>query len=124
MGYALADAGRAYGFFDCRATRPEIESYLPAIRTAVRSPPELRLSLIPTTNLRAGTALRTIASRAESEGARYTLGTSCAGTTNRIAADEAAAVLNQAYQSPLFRKAEAFHGDIVFKEGGRYVLHE
>lgn len=46
------------------------------------------------------------------------------GATSKSAADEAAAIMNQAYQSPLYQKGEPFRGEIVFKRGAEYVSRE
>lgn len=45
------DVGKAYGFFDCNASKEEIETELPAIRKIARIPLSLELSLMEVENL-------------------------------------------------------------------------
>ncbi len=39
---------------------------------------------------------------------------------NRQAATELGAILNQAYQSPLYQSGEQFNGGVFYKDAGRY----
>lgn len=58
--------GKAYGFFDCEASKEAIESELPEIRNLVQTPSQLELSLMEGPN----EDLRSIA-RAASEGSSF-----------------------------------------------------
>lgn len=44
--------------------------------------------------------------------------------SNEQTADELAAILNQAYQSPLYQKGEEFIGAIVYKDLNTYVFRQ
>ena len=117
--------GKAYGFFDCSASKQEIEKTLPSIREAVATPAKLELSLIEDVeNLKGPNKLTSIAQEAKESGLKYVLEASYIGATNRQTADELSAVLNQAYQSPLYKNKEEFRGAIVYKEIGEFIFRE
>jgi len=156
----MARVGKAYGFFDSKASKKEIEAELPTIRKLARTPSQLELSLVehPDEDLRhiARAAseghffsreydlvtaaikkgeeldrhflrfvrLAQIIDIGKGRGTRYAMIAKCSGTTNYKTAHELAAVLNQAYQSPLYREGEQFKGDIFYKEGGEYVFKD
>ena len=116
-------AGEAYAFFNCNASIQEIEGELPAIREAVGTPSELELSLTQGTDKVTGDEkLIALAQEAKESGINYTLRAEYYGGTNTQAADELASVINQAYQSQLYRANEPFSGQIVHEENGNYVF--
>jgi hypothetical protein len=113
--------GKAYGFFDCNASKEAIESELPTIREFAQSPLELELALIEgVTSLQGDEKLRALARQAKDEGMRYVLESTCPGRTNRETADEVADILNQTYNTPLYEEGERFNGATVFEEEDRY----
>lgn len=114
--------GKAYGFFDCNAPREEIEAELPTIRDIVKTPSKLELLLNDIKNLRGEAGLMAISKEAQESRIRYVLEATYPDASNRETADEVAAILNQAYQSPLYTDGEQFSGEVVFKEKGKYVF--
>jgi len=116
--------GKAYGFFDCNATKEEIEREIPFIRDAVDTPNQLELILTEDINsLSVDPDLFPIAQVLD---AKYVIETTCQDYTNEKTADELSAVLNQAYQSSLYQEGERFRGEIVYKnkKSGEYVFRE
>ena len=65
-----------------------------------------------------------IPQEAKEAGMKYIMEATCPNATNRQTADELSAILNQAYQSPLYQKGEKFRGEIVYKENGEYLFRE
>ncbi len=117
--------GEAYAFFDCNASKKQIEAELPTIRECVKTPSNLELSLIEgVENLRGDKKLTAVAKKAIDSGMKYVLEARYEGATNKQTADEVAAILNQAYQSPLYSDKEEFRGGIVYQDRGRYVFRE
>ena len=111
------DVGRAYGFFDCNASKQEIETELPTIRELVKTPSQLELSLIEgMDNIKGNKRLTALAQEAKQDGINYMLQATYPNGTNRDTADEVASVLNQAYQSPLYKAKEPFKGAIVYEK--------
>ena len=106
-------AGEAYAFFQCGASKREIESEIPLIRKVVGTPSELELSLTEgMDNVRGNDNLRTLAEEAKQSGINYMFKAVMPDKTNIETADELASVLNQAYQSPLYRPGHEFNGAI------------
>jgi len=117
--------GKAYGFFDCTASKKEIEAELPAIRELAQIPSQLELSLTEgMDNLKGDSDLMSLAQEAKKEGIKYVLEATYSGATNKETADEVAAILNQAYQTPLYKEGESFKGEIVYREGDQYIFRE
>ncbi len=114
--------GRAYGFFDCKASKAEIEGVMPAIRKYASTPQKVDISIYDDmSRIQGDQYLMGIAKKA---GMKYAMEVSYPDADNRKTADEAAAVLNQAYQTPLFDEGEPFRGEIVFEENGNYVFRD
>jgi len=112
-----AKVGKAYGLFDCNATKEKIEDKIPFIRDSVNTPNQLELSLMESDNLPAEIQLRHAVT-----GTKYTIETTYPNATNKQTADELSAVLNQAYQSSLYQKGEKFRGVIIYEENGEYLF--
>jgi len=113
--------GEAYAFFDCEASKEDIEKEIPLIRRVAQIPNELELRLIDEISLDRDEELRQIADEARDTGMKYIMSANYPNATNLKTADELGAVLNQAYQSPLFKPGDEFRGGIFYKEKGRYV---
>lgn len=112
-------SGKAYAFFDCKASKGDIERELPFIRECVKTPNELELSLMEGTDtLKGDSQLFQIAKEAKKAGIKYVMEATYPNATNHQTADEVVSVLNQAYQSPLYQKGEQFRGEVVYKERG------
>ena len=123
--YAPAQqSGKAYGFFQCDASKKEVESLLPQIRTDAQTPSELELSLVNgMDNVRDDKQLRALAQRANQEdGINYMFQARCPGKTNAQVANEVKDILEQTYQSQLYKKGDKFKGAIVYQEKGEYVF--
>jgi hypothetical protein len=117
--------GKAYAFFNCNASKGDIEKKLPYIRNAVQTPKTLELSLLEGTDTLTGdTKLLQITKEAKEAGIKYVMEATYPNMTNHQTADEVASILNQAYQSSLYKKGEQFVGEVVYKERGRYVFRE
>ena len=123
--YNSSPAGKAYGFFDCKASKEEIEAELPAIRYLAQTPSELELSLTDNLGgLEGNTELRSIAQDVKEQGIRYILEGTYQGHSNRETADELSGILNQAYQTSLYEQGEPFSGAIFYEFKGKYISLE
>ncbi len=144
----MAKTGKAYGFFDCRASKQEIEAELPYIREFIETTGSLELSLGEVRELEGSreTDSDLLQFIRESEiypvlpgplfrlmrktepikltDLCYVLKATYPDATNIEAADELVAILNQAYNSSLYNDEEPFYGAIVYKEKGEYVFRE
>ena len=121
----MTTTGRAYGFFNCNQPKAVIEAELPYLRRAVGTPSDLELTLIDgLDNLQVPAGLSPIVAEAKQYGIQYVLEARYNGATHQKAADEVAAVLNQAYNSDLYETGEAFEGQIVYQQGDKYVFRE
>ena len=131
--------GKAYGFFDCSASKEEIEAELPIIREITQIPSELELSLIEgMENLKGDSDLMAIAQDAKKKGIRYVLEATYSNPTkkerqyifpfamltNKETAKVVVDILNHAYQPPLYQKGEPFRGEVVYKEGDQYLFRK
>jgi len=117
--------GKAYAFFDCNASKEQIQAELPAIRKSVETPSELEFSLIEgAENLKGDERIMAIAQEAKDSGIKYVLEAEYEGATNKQTADEVASVLNQAYQSPLYSDKEDFRGSVIYEDMGNYISRE
>lgn len=121
--------GKAYAFFNCKASKGDIEKELPLIRECVKTPNALELSLMegtenPSVSALSDPKLWAIVKSAKEAGMRYFMEATYLNATNHQTADEVASILNQAYQSPLYQKGEQFRGEVVYKKRGRYVFRE
>ena len=119
-------AREAYAFFNCGASKQEIEKELPDIRDAVKTPSQLELSLTEGINPESfkHPELKTIAQNAKEAGIRYFMKACYRNFGNKQTADELTGILNQAYQSPLYQDKEEFRGKVVYEENGHYVDRE
>ncbi|MDP2906789.1 MAG: hypothetical protein Q8O03_02515 [Nanoarchaeota archaeon] len=121
----MKNVGKAYGFFDCNASKEVIESELPTIRELVKTPSKLELSLIKgVDNLKGDSDLMSIAREAKESGIKYVVEATYPDATNKETADELASILNQAYQTPLYQDGEQFYGSVFYKELGKYVSRD
>ena len=120
------DPGKAYGFFNCDASYEQINSELPYIRQITQTPSGLELLLheSPDKIVTNDENLRNIIQDAKSVGRRYALEATYPGNSNKQAADEVATVLNQMYQTLLYKENEEFYGEILFKECDTYVFRD
>jgi len=117
--------GKAYGFFDCNATKEQINDEIPFIRKSVNTPSKLEITLTEDINsLNVDPKVLEIAQEAKESNMKYVMEATCQDYTNEKTADELSAVLNQAYQSPLYEKGEAFRGEIAYEKNGEYILKD
>jgi len=123
--YMARGIGKAYAFFDCKASKESIEALLPDIRDAVETPGELELSLMEDFNLLKGDSeVLGMAREAKEAGVRYAMEANYPNATNLKTADELAAILNQAYQSDLYPQGGKFKRWIFYEDNGQYVERE
>ena len=119
------EVGKAYAFFNCKASKEKIEAELPTIRKFVKTPSQLELSLIEgVRNLKGEFDLVELAKEAEAAGIKYVMEATYPTSNNEQTAGELSAILNQAYQSPLYSKGETFEGNIIYKDKGKYIFLE
>ena len=113
--------GKAYAFFDCKASKQEIEAELPLIRDITRTPSNLELSLTDDIgSVGTDPDLMPIIQEARDSGMKYALRAVNPNSDNRTTANELSTILNQTYQSHLYQKNEPFKGGITYKENGKY----
>ena len=121
----MSNVGKAYGFFDCRYSKEAIEEEVPSIRELVNTPSELELSLIEgVENLTGNHKLRPIIRDAQEAGLKYVLEATLPRASNRTTADKLAAILNQAYNTPLYDQRKPFSAAIVYEENGQYKFRD
>jgi len=117
--------GRAYAFFDCTATKDEIESELSHIRDMTNTPSELELTLVEgVTNLKRDDQLAEVARQVHGDGMKYVLQASYPSKDNKTAADELGAIGNNMYAWRESQGDTTFTGRIVYKDGNDYVFRE
>jgi len=113
--------GKAYAFFDCRASKEKIEKELSTIREFARVPPLVEISLIERPDkLKGDERIKAIANGFKGLGIRWTMTAAYPGVANKAAAEELEAILNQAYQSHLYGSKEKFRGWVLYKIGRAY----
>lgn len=115
--------GVAYAFFACNAKPAEVRNELGYIRHMVKTPGEVETILAhrparDETDARIGM----IHAEAKLNALDYMLTVRFPGQSNRNACEEARAILNQAYQSPLYDENDPFRGMLVFKSGRGYSI--
>ena len=120
--------GKAYAFFSCNASLPQMLGELPKIRQVAKIPSKLELSLstgpVVFNCIHKEPALRELAQEANEAGLNYILEAKYPGKSNQEAADQVADVLNQAYQSPLYADGEKFFGDVLYRHRSKYVSRQ
>ena len=119
----MTKKGKAYGFFYCNASKEAIKSELPTIRKLVKTPSKLELSLTEgIDNIKGDSKLMALAQEAKQDGINYVLEATYSNASNKQAADEVAGIINQAYQSPLYKDKEQFKGAVVYENKGDYIF--
>lgn len=113
--------GRACLFFDCRAGMRKIKHELPYIRWLQNVPPQVELHLTTPSKLMRKKEMKTIAEKAKAEGIRYALMVMFPGRDSEDAVEEARAIGNQIYQSPLFEERGIFRGALAAKNENRWM---
>ena len=117
--------GKAHGFFDCTASKEEIEALMPKIRDCAQAPSPLELSVMEGIgHLQSDAKLMTFVQQAKIAGRRYVIEATYPDKTNEETAEELGVVLSQLYESQLYKKGEPFFGDIVYEAQGMYFFQE
>lgn len=117
--------GKAYGFFNCKASQKEIEAELSRSRKYARTPPQLELSLLEGVDIVKGDLyLMALVESAEEERLNFAIEATYPGATNAEAAGELATILTKIAQSSLYTKKERFRRKVAYKENGNYVVTE
>ncbi|MCR4284426.1 MAG: hypothetical protein NUV97_00065 [archaeon] len=108
--------GKAYAFFDCNASKGDIEEELPFIRECVHTPNELELMFMEgIDSLTSDLELLQIVGESNEVNMRYVMEAKYPNNSNEKTAEELSAILNQVYQSFLSQKREQFRGTIFYK---------
>ncbi len=116
---------RVVTFLQTRASKQDILAQLPHIRHMTQTPNQLELTLTEGVDhlpVQGDSALRALVGQAKHAGMNYVLQARYRGATGKETAGKLAAVVNQAYQSPLYQKDEPFRGELAFPAGKGYVL--
>ena len=138
MEKEVKNYGTAYAFFDCNASRKEVEDELVTkVRPYAEVPSELELTLTEDTdNLREDAeAMKALeAAKGYSLGRlpenmrestpvsyRYALRAKLPNATNQSAADKLNRIMILMYGKRLYPQKEEFFGEIVYEQNGRYV---
>lgn len=117
--------GKAYGFFDCSASKTEIEGKLPVVREYTKTPSGLELSLIEgVENLKGDSKLMALAKEAKESGMRYVMKATYPDATNEKTSGELQALLINTSNSLFCMTDEHIRGEIVYKEKGEYLFRE
>lgn len=137
--------GEAYGFFKCNASNEEIKEYMPTILELAQTPSELELSLIEgidkvdsslthlvsklgkesqSSTVELANLLNKFGDEIKKLGINYVFQAKYPHATNVQTANELADILNQTYNSPLYKTREKFFGEIIYKDKGRYVFRD
>ena len=77
-----------------------------------------------TDSLNGDAELKQIGDEAKEADIKYVMKANYPTGTNLQTADELAGILNQVYQSPLFKEGEEFRGSIFYKEKGNYISRD
>ncbi|MGV8176725.1 MAG: hypothetical protein ACP5NX_02930 [Candidatus Bilamarchaeaceae archaeon] len=115
--------GVAYAFFACSAKPAEVKNELGDIRRTVKTPVEVE-TILTHRPARDETDARICMIHAEAKlnTLDYMLTVRFPGQSNKNACEEARAIMNQAYQSPLYGENDPFKGMLVFKSGRGYSI--
>ncbi|MBD3210452.1 hypothetical protein GF318_03660 [Candidatus Micrarchaeota archaeon] len=117
--------GKAHAFFGCKAGKEKVQRELEKLKTFLKIPPQLELSLKRgPKSVGGGITLLAIATAADSAGTEYALEASCRGKSNEEVADELAKLMNLFPRTDLKGKAEELSFQIVFKNGDEYVFRD
>jgi len=117
----MTEIGKAYGFFDCDVTKGKIEELLPIVRSYAQTPSDLKHYLVEgMDNL--GDVPDSISEFGKNKGFKYALKAELPNASNKETADEVGHILNQVYQSPLFKDSDPFSGEVVHEDNGKLVF--
>lgn len=123
--YMDHDTKKVYGFFDCAASEQEVEAELHTIRECLNMPPHLEYSLIKDMdNLEGDDGLNALVEEAKKEDINYVFEVTNHGGTIEYTAGVVASILNQAYNSPLYKEKAPFRGEIICEENGDYLFRK
>ncbi|MCX6769555.1 MAG: hypothetical protein NT051_02630 [Candidatus Micrarchaeota archaeon] len=114
--------GKARAFFNCSARPSVIRRALKIIKPAIDVPDavQLKLGTVKKVHARKDPLLSEEKKDAVYFNIKYSLTAAYPGATNETAAGELVAILNQAYQSPLFKDGEKFVGKIFYEKDGKF----
>jgi len=115
---AANEIGKAYSLFDCDYTKEELDRYLPAVRDAVETPPDVELTLRDEP-VYCSDFDKMDAEWDQKPGFKYALEARYPGRSNRDASEELVWNLDQ-----LSLLKDGFDGEIAYREGNRYVFRE
>lgn len=129
--------GRAYAFFDCDASKADVEDEIVKARYYAETPSNLELSLTEGEENLNGDAdfINALAAAKKSSlsrlpksqrednpvSYRYALKAKLADETNLATANKLKNIMNLLYGKKLYTQGEEFFGEIVYQRGDRYV---
>ena len=116
-------AGRAVGFFNSYQSRKAVKYYLPLIEQCTEMPAEVKVKTTSAAKLKRNKRWRKIATDAHLNGERHVIKGRCAGCDGEGVAIEIKQILNQAYQSPLYKEEDEFRGSVHYIEGRGIVTY-
>lgn len=110
---------KAYAFFEGPSDQELFRRQIPKIRSAVKTPNSVSTTLSRDLYNIRDRAIARVARAAEDAGMNYTM-----VVDGRDASDDAVALLNQAYNSDLYREGSEFRGEVVTRRGHLLVYHD
>ncbi|HLC74038.1 MAG TPA: hypothetical protein VJH20_05385 [Candidatus Nanoarchaeia archaeon] len=119
----MTNIGKAYGFFDCGASKEEIERVVAYHRSdfeRYQVPSTLELSLQDTRALRGDPDLMAEVGMAEKAGLNYVLQGTYGDATNLQAGLQLSALFNHLDRSSLFERGHELRAEVVYKDRGEY----
>ncbi|MFA5887913.1 MAG: hypothetical protein WC852_04345 [Candidatus Nanoarchaeia archaeon] len=123
----MANSGEAYGFLKYGGKIEDILKYIPAVRNSALTPPELSLTIIEgAENLetKSDSGLAELAERAKGANLNYVFKANLPNADNATTAGELGDMINQLYQTPLYKEGQEFFAEIAYKQDDKYSLLE
>lgn len=123
----MAKAGEAYGFLKYKGRIEDILEYIPAVRDCALTPPELSLQVIEgaeNLDTTADSGLAELVRLAQGANLNYVLKANLPNADNAGTANELKDIVNQLYQTSLYKQGEPFCAEIAYREGSEYKLLE
>ena len=111
--------GKAYGFFNCRLSKEELERELASSRHIARTPSAIYL--MDTATVKREPEIMEFVRMSNELGMKYTIEATYENATNRKTAQELGDVLNVLFYS-IGEGQELL--EIIFEDGGRYIMKD
>lgn len=115
--------GRAYAFMHYKGNTDDLQSEMYKAKGAAKTPKELKFlwqrGKAPK-NTVIDLNLAKIIDQAEKSPVNHVARVEHPNMSNSDVAREAATIMNAKYSSPLYKKGERFHGEVVYHDGNKY----